>query len=485
MAKSRIRPDIVVGSILAALFAICGATMWILVSSDPPLRVDAMDIFVRPWLRLLAILALVDAALILLLVPISRRPDGWTKIALWSAVLLSTFIIAELGAFVLVKQLFHVQHTGSRYTNGFIYSPSLGFVPKPEFRFPLATGDITHTGDGYRGPEPPAKSGRDQKSFLLIGGSSTYDIGLPDNETWSTSLAKIFSDQIRVFNLGIPGHSTAEHITLVSLSAQKYQPEVIIYYIGWNDIRSSHVGESRDYTRFHKRGMLHNFAITEPTSFFALSYVFKKIIALLDETSLHHLSNVDIPGAPREKVDTKLLDMYVHNVRMLAAITRAIGAMPVFVPQVLNDHRFTSDEPYGWIPRIPQRAVPRVMSVFNKAMMEAAHEAGAVTIPEVLELEWQDSDFVDRGHFSQRGAQRFACALAAGLLDRRVIMAAGTTSATFAASCDQLEGASALSARGQAVPTPTGRIPAENSLAVGTHGEIPPPASTPALVNGL
>ena len=436
MAERRMRPDIVIAVILAVVFVAIAAMMWSPIAIRTLSRAGEINVFLRPYLHFMAVLAIVNAALILAVVPICRRTSGWlAKISLWSAVILSTFIVTEVSALVLVKKLFHIQHVGSRYTNSFVFDPSLGFVPKPNFRFPLDAGEITHTADGYRGPEAPVENSDDRKTFLMIGGSSTYDLGLPDHQTWPANLGRIFADQIRVLNLGIPGHSTAEHLTLASLVAWKYRPDVIVYYIGWNDIRSSHVDETTDYGRFHKKRMFHNFAITEPRSFFAFGYVLKKIIALLDESSLYRLTEVDIDSNITETVDERLLEIYVHNVGMLTAITQQNGATPVFIPQILNEHQLTSDQPYEWIPQVPQRALPAVLAVFNEAMAKTTREAGAKVIPEVLEVDWQDADFVDRGHFSERGAQRFACTVARGLVDHGVIVPSPETTSALAADC--------------------------------------------------
>jgi hypothetical protein len=423
VTKRRLRPDIVIATIVATIFLVITGAMESPATIEALSRAGEINIYYQPYLNVMAVLAVVNATLILALVPIYRRTAGWlAMVPLWTAVVLSTFIVSEVCALVLVNQLYHKQHVGSRYTNSFVFSPVLGIVPKPNFRFQLAAGELTHTTDGYRGPEPPAESLGKRETFVMIGGSSTYDIGLPDDQTWPSDLGRIFPNQIRVLNLGIPGHSTAEHITLASLVAWKYHPDVIVYYIGWNDIRSSHLNESTDYSRFHKMRIFQNFAVTEPTSFFALGYLVKKALTILDESSLYNLSKVEIERGITESIDEKLLEIYLHNVRMLAAITREIGAIPVFVPQIMNVHRLTSDQPYGWIPQIPQRALPKVLARFNDTMIATARAAGAVVIPEVLEVDWQDSDFVDRGHFSQQGAERFACVLTSELLDRGVIV---------------------------------------------------------------
>jgi len=436
MSKQHTRPGTVVAVALAVTFATMAGLFLAPIAVETLSLTGEVNEFFRPYVYVMAALCAANAVLIFTLVPRRWRATGWFgKLRLWAAIALSLLVLLELGSLLMVNGLLKAEHVGSRYTNGFVFSPSLGFVPKPGFRFALGTGEITHTADGYRGPEAPAETPPSRKTFLMVGGSSTYDLGLPDRQTWPAVLGRVFARQIRVLNLGIPGHSTAEHIALVSLKAWKHRPDVIVYYIGWNDMRSSHTGESTDYARFHKKRMLHNFAITQPTSLFASGYVLEKIIVLLDSLSLHRLTEVEIEPGTVETVDNRLLDIYLHNVRMLAAITREIGAVPVFVPQILNEQRLTGDEPYGWIPRVPQRLIPQHNAVFNKAMIETARAVGAAVIDEVLGVDWQDADFVDRGHFSEPGARRFACMLAAGLMDRDLVVASPEVSETANGPC--------------------------------------------------
>lgn len=437
MSEVRFRPDIAIAAILAAVFFVIAGAMQAPVTIEALSGPKGMEVFYQPYLNIMTVLAALDAILILALVPIHRSTSGWWgKVPLWIAVALSTFILSDLGALILLKKLHYMPHVGSRTTHAFLYSPSLEMIPKPNFRFQMAEGVLTHTADGYRGPEPPAKISDEQQTFVMVGGSSTYDIGLPDDQTWPTDLGRIFAHEIRVLNLGVPGHSTVEHITLTSQVAWKYHPDVIVFYIGWNDIRSSHVEESTTYDRFHKRRFFHNFTVAEPTSIFALGYIVKKVLTLLDDSSLYNLTDVEIESGTIPSIDEKLLQIYRHNIRMLAAVAREIGAKPVFVPQIMNVYQLESDEPYGWIPRIAQRDVPKVLAVFNGAMLETAQSVDATVIPEVLDVDWRDADFIDRGHFSKVGAQRFACVLAAALMDRGVVIPDLAATATFHTTCD-------------------------------------------------
>jgi hypothetical protein len=49
-------------------------------------------------------------------------------------------------------------------------------------------------------------------------------------------------------------------------------------------------------------------------------------------------------------------------------------------------------------------------------MQHAAEESGAMVLAAPLAVDWQNSDFVDEGHFAKSGSAKFAAALAPDLL---------------------------------------------------------------------
>lgn len=437
MTERRTSVDLVIAIFLAVLFLAIAGFMWSPFALNFLSRAGEINTLFEPYLSFMAILAVVNAALILALVPICRKAFSWfAKLSVLGTVALSTFIVAEVGAAVAVKKLFNFQHVGSRYTNGFEFNPGLGFTLKPNFSFQLQEGNITHTAEGYRGPEAPVASSDGQKTVLMIGGSTTYDLDRPDDQTWPAVFGRLFGDQVRVVNMGIPGHATPEHIALASLVASEYQPDAILYYIGWNDVRSSHVDETADYSKFHKKGLYRSFGIHAPRSFFALGFIVKKVLATLDEISLENLSKFSVASKIDGSVDERLLDMYTRNVGILNVITREIGAVPIFVPQVLNEAQLKDDRGNGWTPHVPETAMPAVLATFNDAMMQTTSKAGATVIPEVLSVDWQDADFIDSGHFSQGGAERFACAVATGFVNQDVIAPSSETASMLASQCD-------------------------------------------------
>jgi hypothetical protein len=109
-----------------------------------------------------------------------------------------------------------------------------------------------------------------------------------------------------------------------------------------------------------------------------------------------------------DRLDPRALALYERNLRNIIALCRAQKVEPVFIPQILNYAVLTSDKPYGWIPFVRDRDLKKVMAGYNEVMAKVAKEENIRFIKDVLDVDYQASDFVDNGHFSPAGNRRFA-----------------------------------------------------------------------------
>ena len=110
--------------------------------------------------------------------------------------------------------------------------------------------------------------------------------------------------------------------------------------------------------------------------------------------------------------DPRLSQIFSENMRLIADIDRHFGVKPIFVPQILNYARFTDAGSSGWIPLVPDKDVKTVMQALNQDLAAVAKETGTLFLDKPLSVAWQNSDFVDQGHFSAAGAKKFAEAIA-------------------------------------------------------------------------
>ena len=79
----------------------------------------------------------------------------------------------------------------------------------------------------------------------------------------------------------------------------------------------------------------------------------------------------------------------------------------IWVGQLLNRERLQGDGRYGWLPLVRDRDLWPLQQRFNAILERAAQALGDVYVA-IPPDSFTGADFVDNGHFSARGARRFA-----------------------------------------------------------------------------
>lgn len=285
---------------------------------------------------------------------------------------------------------------------------------------PSATGKrggvaVSHNSAGLRGPElSPKRPG--VRRVVAIGGSSTYCVRVTDEFTWPLLLSARLGEGWEVVNFGVPGYTSAEHVVQTALGLTELDPDLCIYYIGWNDVRSSHVlGLRADYSDFHGLGLAENLGLDEPTGALARSGILRAMTKV-GNTAYRTLPNLyrrPKPGkdALTASVDSRALGIYLRNVRLIVANCRAQGIRCAFIPQVFDPTELTKDAQRDeWIPFLKDVDIPLVVEAYNRALAEVCREVG-VPCWESAQLRFEKVDFVDRVHFSPTGTAKLARSL--------------------------------------------------------------------------
>ena len=87
------------------------------------------------------------------------------------------------------------------------------------------------------------------------------------------------------------------------------------------------------------------------------------------------------------------------------------GVVTIWVGQLLNRAQLRGDGRYGWLPLVRDRDLWPMQRRLNAVLAQTAKALGDVYVDVPID-DFSDSDFVDNGHFSPAGAQRFADSLA-------------------------------------------------------------------------
>ncbi|MDI1283862.1 MAG: GDSL-type esterase/lipase family protein [Reyranella sp.] len=300
----------------------------------------------------------------------------------------------------------------------FQWHASLQAVPIPSLRVTSPTGlEISHTSEGTRGRDPAPHALDTRTVVATFGGSTTYDIGAGEGDTWSDRLGEALGwDRTFVVNHGVPGYSTVEHLIQTALYQTKFgkPPRCAIYYVGWNDLRNAHIPKlDPGYADFHLPSQVDSLKVRRiGGSHVTISPLLTVLARLVGADTDTVRYSVDPYGRPPVSgADPALEALYERNIRSISAINRARGIATIWVGQLLNREQLQSDGRYGWLPLVRDRDVWPLLQRLNAILERTAAALGDVYVS-VPPASFAAADFVDNGHFSVQGARRFAERLA-------------------------------------------------------------------------
>jgi hypothetical protein len=311
----------------------------------------------------------------------------------------------------------------------FVYHPLLQIVPRPNFQYtntldfrPIAAPakaagvdvdalqgkqlTFTHNSLGIRGKElTPADLSKEL--IFVYGGSTTYDVGVGQGDTWVERLQSALNNKYTVVNMGVVAHSTEEHLieTAFYQNVLGKKPICAIYYIGWNDIINAHIPNlDGAYAKYHVLMT----PIRKPD---LAAAKYSPLLHLVNDMGKDRFDTIpthpNILGKtpPMVGSDQRLEAIYISNIKSIAAINASRGVKTIFIGQILNKH--WPQGPNMWAPLIKRGYFPPLQDRFNAILRDTSASISAKYIDPGV-ANFKDGDFVDLGHFTIRGAKKFA-----------------------------------------------------------------------------
>lgn len=285
-------------------------------------------------------------------------------------------------------------------------------TPIPSIQRNVVHLKVSHSSERTRGRNHDSDDLAKKIVIATFGGSTTYDVSVSDDETWSSRLEGLLgAEKHAVINHGVLGYTTAEHLIQTAFYQVKFgvAPHCAVYYIGWNDIRNAHIPRlDPGYADFHLPSQVDGLKVRRVgpsyTSISPLLTIIGRLASLeLDTIKPPRELNIEpqAGGAPA------LEKIFVSNVRAISAINRSRGIKSIWISQVLNSALYANDGLDGWIPLVRNKDVLPLLERFNDLLRIEANQLGDVYI-NVSSADFSPSDFRDNGHFLPAGSLKFA-----------------------------------------------------------------------------
>ncbi len=276
---------------------------------------------------------------------------------------------------------------------------------------------ITTTSIGTRGTGADL-SEKTKIRVACLGGSTTFCTMVTDEESWPAQLQKILGDKYAVINYGCPGYSSVENIIQLSLIVPETKPAIVIFYEGWNDIRSYHQQNSYpDYNWHGSNQTMNVLSKDENETCFQKIKKHSGLFYIIDNLR----ERIFKPKQPElfTTPDPVIDNLFVRNLETLQTLSKNIHAKSFFIPQIINPEiKRTKGTARTWTPAIDDVAFPGLMKRFNEIQERTIEgDSTSIFLKEALDIKWSASDFADDGHFSKKGNQRFAEMVAKRILN--------------------------------------------------------------------
>lgn len=284
---------------------------------------------------------------------------------------------------------------------------------------------------GLRGAYPsPAEI-----DILAIGGSTTNEIFMAQENTWTGRLGDLLSGsgrRVHVVNAGVDGQSTVGLLRDFELwfpTIPALKPKYVLAYVGINSLAVVKSGNmnAQDYVVAKRRvfrQIIHN-----NSAIYALIRNIQGMIVAKQANLIHVQQNYDgtnwtAPATPPDvdgwaAAHAQSLEAFAGTVKELAKRIRALGAEPIFVTQQKATYRIRDGQVLG-----KPRADGGVdlgdyegLTAINRTTMRACREASAICIDLASTVRFEDGDQYDGLHTTPSGSEKVARIMYGALKD--------------------------------------------------------------------
>ena len=326
-------------------------------------------------------------------------------------------------------------HLKTMHRNYITYSraENMVFYTESEEDLPGMSGHIgrySTNNIGFRGND--YIEDKDQVSIFMIGGSTTEDLFIDDSLCVSSTLEKLLNkrsnQKFSVFNAGMSGTDTQDHIEMIALRIMHLNPDLIILYCGFNDLQR--ILQGKDFSNPLTKNVSAYFSLKMVLTEFQLYRRFlilknnfkswfslhKDLSTITIKTRYKQLSN-QMKMYDEDKLTTPInFSSFKTNINSIIGICNKNN-----VPIIIETHPTSWNSPFEnnlkdwqWIRKVPQEEKSFVLDeVTADSLMEEVNDYTrslnnyenkvfihdlSKSIPKTTEY------FVDDAHFNIKGS---------------------------------------------------------------------------------
>ncbi len=350
-----------------------------------------------------------------------RPCSAWLRAA---AILLLAAAALEVGAWTLTRQRLAVAPLSTRHWFAHLFegeaskaqSASALYEPHPFLNYALnpsaKLGTRKQTNDRYliRRLEKLRPRAAVRWRALVLGGSTTFGEFLENPaDVWvrrlEVALRAAHGDDVDCINGGVSGYTLLENLVHYALLLDDLDPDVVILYVGINDVPARLVGRLRpDYRNYRVPWASREHGFPEPNALLAWSwaYRFPYLVRNIEGHSVVHILQLvskPLPGSGSwaNKLTENDAHVFERKLGLMLDLLHARGRKVVVLPQYFHV-RSKSDEVF--LGAVRQH---------NAICRKAAEQRG---LPYLAALDtegvFEPGECFDNCHFNAAGSAKMA-----------------------------------------------------------------------------
>lgn len=258
-----------------------------------------------------------------------------------------------------------------------------------------------------------------KRRIACIGGSTTYCIDVGDDQTWPFYLDQLLQPDYEVLNFGIPGHSSVEHRKLLPQILARYSPDIVVFQMGLNDLRSMNVDDpGPDYANFHQPSL--RFAASGACLRDRLPRcaLIQGTVVLLEKIKV--LSVSPFPHGPpaghvSDSVDPRVVEIFSANLDILLRECLAKHIRVVLLPHAMSPEMISDTNYKWWAPYLSKKGIFNALDALNAVMRRKADGDRVIYAGFLDGATWGPAEFADPSHLNSTGNLRLAELLKEGV----------------------------------------------------------------------
>jgi len=352
--------------------------------------------------------------------------------------------------------LHEYQATDRAITKIYQWHPFTGFTFTPNDKFQTSHANqktkpiISVDQHGFLSNDPSyeLKKSADEIRIATIGGSTTANINLYFEENWPGRLGMLMQQaypqkKITILNAGVPGFNTAQSIGNLALRVMPFQPDIVIIYHAYNDLKAIRKDNkfSPDYSHIHQTPYGYHKQPGIWIKFLNHSMFYVRVRnKYRDSVSIRNkynkIADKKRPAKPEHNAGTAnkrlahippaAIRTFEQHVRSLVAIAEAGGAKVILSsfatlhnpnldyrdPKIIDSLSKYQKAELGsllyFTSGLELSAIFKGINQYNEVLKAIAEEEKTGWVDNAASIPHDELYFVDRVHFSKHGADLMA-----------------------------------------------------------------------------